>query len=37
MRHWAIVALTMVTALVHLSFFVRDPKGNFIFLLSGLG
>jgi len=37
MRRWAIVALTIVTALAHLSFFVRDPKGNFIFLLNGLG
>jgi hypothetical protein len=37
MRRWAIVALTVATALVHLSFFIRDPKGGFIFLLNALG
>ncbi len=37
MRRWAIVALTVATALVHVSFFVGDPKGGLIFLLNGLG
>ena len=37
MRRWAIILLTVATALVHLSFFIQDPRGNFIFLLNGLG
>ncbi len=37
MRRWAIVILTLATALVHASFFVGDPKGGLIFLLNGLG
>jgi hypothetical protein len=40
MRRWAIVALAVATALMHLSFFIRDPKGgvfSVLFLLNGLG
>jgi hypothetical protein len=37
MRRWAIILLTVATAAVHLSFFLRDPKGAMIFLLNALG
>ncbi len=37
MRHGAIILLTVATALVHFSFFIRDPRGGLIYLLNGLG
>ena len=37
MRRWAIILLTFITAIVHISFFVSNPKGAVIFLLNGLG
>jgi hypothetical protein len=37
MRRWVIILLTIITASVHISFFVSNPKGAVIFLLNGLG
>jgi len=37
MRRWVIVLLTLATALVHVSFFLPDPKAGIIFGLNALG
>jgi hypothetical protein len=36
-RRWAIILVTLVTAAIHMSFFFPNPKGEWIFLLNGLG
>ena len=37
MRRWAIVFLTLTTAAIHINFFFPNPRGEWMFLLNGLG
>ena len=36
-RRFLIIALTVATALAHMSFFIADPRGGVVYLLNGLG
>lgn len=36
-RRWAIVLLTLATAVIHIHFFFPNPRREWIFLLNGLG